>query len=62
MKVELTPRLLILAASIAGFVACDNAAKRVQEERHDIVQEQNEANKERADLARAAARARRSES
>lgn len=51
MKVELTPRLLILAASIAGLVACDNA-KRVQEEKQDIVQEQNEATKERADLAR----------
>lgn len=51
MKVELTPRLLILAASIAGLVACDNA-KRVQEEKQDIVQEQHEANKERADLAR----------
>jgi hypothetical protein len=52
MKVELTPRLLILAASIAGLVACDNAAKRVQEEKQDIAQEQNEAVKERADLAR----------
>jgi hypothetical protein len=52
MKVELTPRLLILAASIAGLVACDNAAKRVQEEKQDIVHEQNEATKERADLAR----------
>ena len=51
MKLELTPRLLILAASIAGLVACDST-KRVQEEKQDIAQEQNEAQKERADLAR----------
>jgi DNA repair exonuclease SbcCD ATPase subunit len=52
MKVELTPRLLILAAAIAGFSACDNAGKRVQEEKQDIAQEQQEAEKARAELAR----------
>lgn len=58
MKVELTPRLLILAASIAGLVACEKPEQRVQEEKKDLVQEQNEAAKERADLAREQAKER----
>lgn len=51
MKVELTPRLLILAAAIAGFSACDRA-NQVQEEKQDIAQEQTKAENDRAELAR----------
>jgi hypothetical protein len=45
-----TPRLLILAASMAGLIGCDNAAKKVEQEQQDLTEQRQEAQKEQAEL------------
>jgi len=49
MTTSLTPRVLILAASIAGLIACDST-KNVQEERQDLNEAKQEAAKDQAEL------------
>jgi len=49
MKSTLTPRVMILAASIAGLIACDSA-KQVQQETQDLNETKQEATKDQAEL------------
>ena len=49
MKSTLTPRVMILAASIAGLIACDSA-KQVQQETQDLNETKQEAAKDQAEL------------
>lgn len=49
MKRTLTPRVMILAASIAGLIAC-NASKKVEEQQQDLAETRQEVAKDQADL------------
>jgi hypothetical protein len=52
MNRQLTPRVMILAASIAGLIACDNAPKQVDRTQQDLSEHRQEAAKEQAELRR----------
>jgi len=45
----ITPRLMILAAAMAGLIACDNA-KKVEQEQQDLTEQRQEVQKEQAEL------------
>ena len=51
MNRQPTPRVMILAASIAGLMACDKGQK-VEEAQQDLSQQRQEATQEQAELRR----------
>jgi hypothetical protein len=51
MNSTLTPRVMILAASIAGLIACDST-KQVQQETQDLNETKQEVAKDQADMRR----------